>query len=38
MDEKRLCTVDFLDVGFGNTGLEVEDCVGVEAENATNTW
>jgi hypothetical protein len=38
MDEEGLCAVDFLDVGFGNTGLETEDCVGVEVEDIADTY
>jgi hypothetical protein len=33
MDEEGLCAVDLLDVTFGDTGLEAEDCIGIEAED-----
>jgi hypothetical protein len=38
MDEEGLCAVYFLDVGFGNTGLETEDGVGVEVEDIADTY
>jgi len=38
MDEEGLGAVDFLDVGFGDTGLQAEDGVGVETEDAADAW
>jgi hypothetical protein len=38
MDEERLCAVDLLDVGLGDTGLEAEHCIGVEAEDVADSW
>lgn len=38
MDEEGLGAVDFLDVGLGDTWLEAEDCVGVEAEDVADSW
>jgi hypothetical protein len=37
MDEERLFAVCFYDVRIGNTGLEVENIVGVEAEGFENS-
>jgi hypothetical protein len=33
MDEEGLCAVGLLDIALGNTGQEVEDGIGVEAED-----
>jgi hypothetical protein len=38
MDEQGFGAVDFLDVGFGDTWLEAEDCVGVETEDVADSW
>jgi hypothetical protein len=37
MDEEGFGAVDFFDVGFWDTWLEAEDCVGIEAEDGTDT-
>jgi hypothetical protein len=37
MDEERLCAVDFLYVGFWDTWLETENCVGVETEDVADS-
>jgi hypothetical protein len=36
MDEQGLGAVDFLDVGFGDTWLEIEDGIGVETEDTAD--
>jgi hypothetical protein len=38
MDEQRLGAVDFLDVGFGHTRLQVQNSVGIQAEDIANAW
>jgi len=37
MDEERFGAVDFLDVRLGDTGLEIKNGVGVEAEDAADS-
>lgn len=37
MYKERLCAVCLLDVGFGDTGQKVEDCIGIEAERVADT-
>jgi hypothetical protein len=38
MDEEGLGAVALLDVALGNTGLEVENGIRVEAEDITDAW
>lgn len=38
VDEEGFGAVAFLDVGFGDTGLQVQDPVGVVAEDAEDAW
>lgn len=38
MYEERLLAVGLYDIGFGNTGLEIEDIVGIVLEGFENSY